>query len=407
MLGAAMRGFARAGALWALLAVAAAAARAGSSPWSAHEVLRVRLVEGVPAADGQRRLGLHYVLDPGWHVYWRYPGDAGAAPQVAVLAAGGGTAVPAKVRFPAPHRFALPGGLEALGYEHEVVYPVGVTAPAAAPLRASVDYVACAVECIPFHDDLALKGDGADAGDEALLASWEARLPLPVADVRDLATRLEYTRGSDPRITLEVSGAPLDGAAPELFLEPPDGIDLGSPRASRSGRSATFTADVRPATIGAAPASLPVTWTLTGLRRGEREMAVEGQALVAASASSAPSRSARAATDAATSLPRSSGLLLVVLGAILPWSAALPAALASSRFRALGVAAPFLAAVALVGIARALVSWLPSASLAIVEVSWLVVALGARSASIVGGKRRWAWVAFALAAGLAAWRLVP
>ena len=47
---------------------------------------------------GTRRLGLHFVLKPGWHVYWRYPGDAGAAPQVAVFAGGSQTPAPSTVR---------------------------------------------------------------------------------------------------------------------------------------------------------------------------------------------------------------------------------------------------------------------------------------------------------------------
>jgi DsbC/DsbD-like thiol-disulfide interchange protein len=399
-----MRGLSPAAAVWVALAAVAGFAAAGRSPWSTHDVLRVRLVEGAAAADGDRRLGLHFVLEPGWHVYWRYPGDAGAAPQVAFFAGGGETAVPAKLRFPAPHRFALPGGLEALGYEHEVVYPVAVTAPRAVQIRASVDYVACAIECIPFHDDLALDGD-TDGGEEALLAIWEERVPVAESSVPGLATRFSYARGPEPAVTLEFSGAPLDGAVPELFLEPGGGVEYGSPARHRAREGVRFVASVRPTTAGAAPSSLPVAWTITGLRSGGADVAVEGQAKVSANATIGRANAPPGVGDAAPFGVRA--LLLLFLGAILPWAAALPAALASSRWRRLGTAAPFLAVAALVVIARALVGSLPSASLAILEVSWLAAALGARSMSLTTGKRRWTWVVFALAASLAAWRLVP
>src|SRR5688500_18760279 len=175
-----------------LIVAALAGARPadGASPWSDHDVVAARLIAagGVEHRRGperrELRLGLHLRLAPGWHVYWRHPGDAGLPPEV-ILTADGPLGAP-RLLFPAPERYELRGGLVANGYSGEVVYPLRVELPAGAapPARvtAAVDCLACEDECIPYHDELALEL-GAPTPDEAeLLARWESRLPLPVTE---------------------------------------------------------------------------------------------------------------------------------------------------------------------------------------------------------------------------------
>jgi DsbC/DsbD-like thiol-disulfide interchange protein len=269
--------------LTAALAALPASAAAAASPWSDHRVVAVRLLAGVPAADGAQRLGLHFRLAPHWHVYWKHSGDAGAPPEV-TASDESGVALAAELLFPAPRRFRLPGGLEALGYEREVVYPLRVAATAqaaapgraAAPSRVAVDYVACAVECIPFHDELTLARSGSAAAppppgaeaEEDLLRAWEARLPRPVAALAGLEARLAYRLAGEPAPFLELAlaGQPLAGGAPELFLEPPSGATFGTPALALDGGRATFTVPVRPDVAGALPRRLRVAWTVTGLR---------------------------------------------------------------------------------------------------------------------------------------------
>jgi DsbC/DsbD-like thiol-disulfide interchange protein len=254
----------------ALLSWSAAGA---ASPWNDHRVVAVRLLSGDSAGGGELRLGLHYRLAPGWHVYWKHPGDAGAPPEVAVSAGTGEAAVPLQARllFPAPNRFRLPGGLEALGYEREVVYPLRVRSSDEVPgdsprLSVSLDYVACAVECIPFHDDLELETTRGPSPEDALLARWEAEVPRPLAAVPGLAARLGYGAGAEPDVVLELTGPALEGARPELFLEPAAGAAFGSPELAAEGRTARFRTIVRPERAGSPPARLAVAWTVTGLR---------------------------------------------------------------------------------------------------------------------------------------------
>src|SRR5436190_17915334 len=105
-----------------LMAVAAAA-HAAATPWSPHGSTEARLLVA-PPADDALRLGLHIRLQPGWHVYWKDPGDAGAPPDVTAV---GQPAVGAtRILYPPPRTIPVAGGLRAIGYEGEVVYPVRV-----------------------------------------------------------------------------------------------------------------------------------------------------------------------------------------------------------------------------------------------------------------------------------------
>ena len=66
-------------------------------------------------------LGLHFVMQPGWKIYWRSPGDAGFPPEIKW--AGSRNLIHAELQWPIPFRFSALG-LETLGYENEVVLPI-------------------------------------------------------------------------------------------------------------------------------------------------------------------------------------------------------------------------------------------------------------------------------------------
>lgn len=400
---------------------------AAASPWSDHEVLALRLVAG-GAEGGTALLGLHFRLDPEWHVYWKYPGDAGAAPEVELTLDGTPPpgVLPTEIFFPAPRRFELPGGLEAIGYQGEVVYPMGADIPgdARGQLRAVVDYVACAVECIPFHDELQVTLDPANAGgaDEELLRRWLAKLPRARGAI-GLDARLRYRLDPEPELEIELAGPPLEntnqGADPELFLEPPAGATFGPAVRSGQADAVLFRAPVVAETTDGLPRNLRVAWTVTGLRANGKPVAAAGQADVQATAAASP----REQADGSPSTPRrdtsavaarepkpiAALSLAPLLLAVLAWTAPgrdarvrtrKPALLSSLLalpdpvLRGLG----FLAAAALVWSSYRLAALLPTARLAGVQLSWLGVALAVHSATRNTGARRVVWCALAAAA---------
>lgn len=186
--------------------------------------LRSRLVAATDAAvPGQTlKLGLLLEHDPGWHTYWKNPGDSGLPTRMEFALPDG--LVAGEIEWPLPERQPA-GGLVNFGYSHTELLPVSVAVPAgiaaesiAITLKAS--WLICELECIP--------------------GSGEYRLELPVA--QDLqpsphaaaferaAVRQARTFDVDARYLAEKSGVdiaiPLDGPLAAAFAAGVEGWTL-------------------------------------------------------------------------------------------------------------------------------------------------------------------------------------
>jgi DsbC/DsbD-like thiol-disulfide interchange protein len=193
------------------------------SAWDGDARSAARLIAGAGSA-APFRAGIEIRLKPGWHTYWRYPGDAGVPPQFDF--AGSSNVEAVEVLWPAPHR--LPeAGLIAIGYEHGVVLPLRVLPqdPARpAVLRLKVNYAICEKLCVPAEAKAALTLAGGPASQEASLALAEARVPkkLALGEGKALVVRsVAREEGPDrPRLVIDIA-AP-DGGSVDLFAEGPN-----------------------------------------------------------------------------------------------------------------------------------------------------------------------------------------
>jgi len=132
---------------------------------------------------GQNDAGLYFKLEPGWHVYWKNPGDAGEPPHIKWTNSPQVTVGPLK--YPIPKRLPL-GPLMDFGYEDEVVFPLQVNlagnAAGSATLHAKVDWLVCRGSCIPEKTELEIArpvGQGSDTvqPDQQIWARLGNRLP--------------------------------------------------------------------------------------------------------------------------------------------------------------------------------------------------------------------------------------
>jgi thiol:disulfide interchange protein DsbD len=146
--------------IFALLAVFAAALPATSqlsAPTSApHLQVRLVLPEGNFLAVGHNTVGLYFMLEPGWHIYWKDAGDSGEPPHIQWTLPKGVSATP--MQFPAPKRLPL-GPLMDFGYEGNVLFPLTMDVakaakPGPATLHAKVDWLVCREVCIPGKAEL-------------------------------------------------------------------------------------------------------------------------------------------------------------------------------------------------------------------------------------------------------------
>jgi thiol:disulfide interchange protein DsbD len=123
------------------------------------------------------RLGLRLKLAPGWHTYWKNPGDAGAPPSLDITGATGGPIV-----YPAPER-QQDGPFTSYEYTGEILLPVTVTAKpgsGALSIDASASWLVCEKICVPedakFHLDIPA-GAGTPGAQAPLFAATDARTP--------------------------------------------------------------------------------------------------------------------------------------------------------------------------------------------------------------------------------------
>jgi len=112
---------------------------------------------------GANKAGLYFKLEPGWHVYWKNPGDAGEPPRIKWTNSPQVTVGP--LQYPVPKRLPL-GPLMDFGYEDEVVFPLdvqvkldtgasfGAYSPHSADLTAKVSWLVCRGSCIPEKTEL-------------------------------------------------------------------------------------------------------------------------------------------------------------------------------------------------------------------------------------------------------------
>ena len=97
-------------------------------------------------------LGIRFKLADGWHLYWRFPGDSGAAPQVKWTLPPGFEA--GAIQWPLPHSLKSEGDIFTNVYEGELLLPVEIRPPATLPegplvFKAQLKWYVCAETCLP------------------------------------------------------------------------------------------------------------------------------------------------------------------------------------------------------------------------------------------------------------------
>ncbi len=117
-------------------------------------------------------VGIRFVVDKGWHIYWHNPGDSGAASEFDWTMTEGFRLEP--IQWPLPERIPV-AHLMNYGYAGEVILPAKVIPPgtdrAPGPFRVEVEaaWLVCKEECIPADAQLSLE---IPVGAEARASSW-------------------------------------------------------------------------------------------------------------------------------------------------------------------------------------------------------------------------------------------
>src|SRR5205823_10965599 len=133
----------------ALVGARAAAAADDVSRWEGDARSSARLIAGSQPVAGTPplRAGIEIKLKPGWHTYWRYPGDAGVPPQFDFKDSRNVKSI--DVLWPAPQQLSEDGGVS-IGYVGELIWPLRVVPQdprKGVVLNVKLDYAICEKLC--------------------------------------------------------------------------------------------------------------------------------------------------------------------------------------------------------------------------------------------------------------------
>jgi DsbC/DsbD-like thiol-disulfide interchange protein len=152
-----------------LAAMAGAALADAPAATAPDQLVQARLIADRSAAvpGASLGVGVTFTIAPGWHIYWRNPGDGGLATSVDWRLPEGYTA--GELTWPLPERFVDPSGqITTFGYEAKTLLWSKVQVPASAPVGQTVTLTAKAAWLV-CNKDRCVPGEA------------EVKLALPVA----------------------------------------------------------------------------------------------------------------------------------------------------------------------------------------------------------------------------------
>src|SRR3954468_12837687 len=252
-----------------VLSVGSQARGQDSPPWQKDGHPPVRLLAG--SRSGAVLLGgIAFQLQPGWHTYWRTPGDSGVPPRIDFSKSENIEAV--TILWPAPTKFADGAGGVSLGYQKQVVLPLPIVAKNAdkpVTLRADINYAVCEKLCIPVEASAELAFTSVASTEDSALSAALDTVPKPatVGDPNPLTIR-DVKRDGKNSVLVDVS-APnsaevnlfVEGPTPDWALPVPKLLEHGPPGVRR------FAFDLDGLPPGANPDGAALKLTLVG---GER-----------------------------------------------------------------------------------------------------------------------------------------
>lgn len=242
-------GVLRSGLLALALLSQAPALAAESAAVSSPRVTATLLSSRDAVAPGERfQVALVQKIAPGWHTYWRNPGDSGEATRIDWVLPAGMSA--GEIQWPAPKALPVEPLLN-FGFEGEVLLPVEITVPETArpgerlTLQANATWLVCEKICIPEEGAFTLElpvgpASAVDEAAQARIDAARAALPKPasfrgrlVADGEKLALSLPGLSGAVADLRFfPVSDTLIEHAAPQAATSAGDGATLQLIRSS-------------------------------------------------------------------------------------------------------------------------------------------------------------------------------
>lgn len=219
--------------------LAAAPAHAQMARVATDGIAEAGFIEGWRTANGARIAAVQIRLAPGWHTYWRIPGETGIPPQFDWSRSRNIASV--RYEWPQPGIFDT-NGMQFFGYEGELVLPVRITpADPSKPIEVDLGlfYGICKDICLPTEQTLraTVAPHDAPSGRSMIEAALATRALTPdEAGVETVDCHLRPD-GSGVDLTAAVTFdtppaadqlALVESSDPSLWIAPPESHLEGS-----------------------------------------------------------------------------------------------------------------------------------------------------------------------------------
>ncbi|MGI9086742.1 MAG: protein-disulfide reductase DsbD family protein [Chthoniobacterales bacterium] len=241
-----------------LVAILALTSTLRAQVYEGRELVKAELLANTSAVvPGKSFLvGLHLRMVPGWHTYWKFPGDAGIPTEIKWKLPAGWKA--GEIQWPTPLKIDEPGDIQIYGYHDEVllmqeITPRSAIADPTVKLAAEVNWLVCEKICIPGGATLTLDlpvGAQASPANEQLFARYQRALPQSWPD--SSVASVSWTR-APATLTLRVKSAALANYPAVDFLPlPGEKVVVGHPAAQHQADGISFTIPIDTADAGLA-----------------------------------------------------------------------------------------------------------------------------------------------------------
>jgi thiol:disulfide interchange protein DsbD len=200
------------------------------------ELVQPSLIADTTAIAGGKPflVGLHLRMEPHWHTYWQYSGDAGLPTKITWQLPDGFKAGP--IQWPKPEKISSAGDIENYGYSDDVLLLTQITPPAHldagnVTLKAKAEWLVCASICVPGSKDLDLTlpaGEAAHPANAEIFAKYEALLPKTYDEASAKFGVTRAVEGNDLVYRL-IGLHPEQRQSVEFFPLPPDDVQVGHP----------------------------------------------------------------------------------------------------------------------------------------------------------------------------------
>src|SRR3954463_2276686 len=131
-----------------------AASHSSAQTYEGRQLVRAELIADTAAVSPGKpfTVGLLLHMVPGWHTYWKFPGDAGIPTEIKWKLPSGWKA--GEIQWPIPLKLDEPGDIQIYGYHDEVllmqeITPSSSVGEAALQLTADASWLVCEKICIP------------------------------------------------------------------------------------------------------------------------------------------------------------------------------------------------------------------------------------------------------------------